>query len=465
MRFDAMSPEIAAAVSNDHLHLIVNPTERCNLRCAYCYETFALGKMPRAVVSGIVNLVKRRVEKGLKTFQLEFFGGEPLVAWDVVESLALDLSEICRAGGATMLGAMTTNGVLLTRARLDRLAACEVRSFQVTLDGPQTVHDRRRVTRQGAGSFAAVWKALQTLKAAPHPVEVLIRMHFDPTTLEHLLGGGFVQRAAESLVKGDERFRMHFHAVGRWGGPKDQETPVFASASAENAAIKRLIDEALAAGCAPTQFIQYRRDAALGESGHAICYAARANAFVIRSDGRVAKCTVAFEDDRNTVGRLSENGDLVIDHARHLPWLQGLVSGDSRGSELPGGGISLGRGRSLGRSARAGRGRRRDRRRLTSPSAGIASLSLAVTPKERSMASKRILIAGAALAASSLQAFASLPQTTSPADAPVLPAVAGPTGLTAVDLIVGRDGTVAVDVHARALRLACNSGSCARDSC
>ena len=47
MRFDAMSPEIAGAVTNDHLQLIVNPTERCNLRCAYCYETFALGKCLR----------------------------------------------------------------------------------------------------------------------------------------------------------------------------------------------------------------------------------------------------------------------------------------------------------------------------------------------------------------------------------------------------------------------------------
>jgi hypothetical protein len=42
----------------------------------------------------------------------------------------------------------------------------------------------------------------------------------------------------------------------------------------------------------------------------------------------VAKCTVAFEDDRNTIGRLEENGDLVVDHDRHLPWLRGLLSGE-----------------------------------------------------------------------------------------------------------------------------------------
>lgn len=336
MSFDAMSPEIAGAVTNDHLHLIVNPTERCNLRCSYCYETFALGRMPQSVVSGIANLVKRRAEKGLKTFRLEFFGGEPLVAWDVVEALARDLSDICCANGTEMFGGMTTNGMLLTRARLDRLAACAVRAFQVTLDGPQAIHDRRRMTRQGEGSFDAVWRTLAMLKAAPHPVEVLVRMHFDPTTLDPLLGdAGFVRQVAAAFVRDDLRFRLHFHALGRWGGPNDRETPVFASAADEHAAVDRLIEEALAAGCATAQFAQYRRDAALGESGHAICYAARANAFVIRSNGRVAKCTVAFEDERNTVGRLAENGDLVIDQERHLPWLQGLISGDPLALSCP----------------------------------------------------------------------------------------------------------------------------------
>ncbi len=336
MRLDAMSPEIAGAVTNDHLQLIVNPTERCNLRCTYCYETFALRKMPEPVVSGVLALVKRRVEAGLGTFQLEFFGGEPLVAWDVVETLSRELSRVCGDGATQMFGSMTTNGVLLTRPRLDQLAGFGVRSFQITLDGPSTVHDRRRVGRQGEGSFDAVWTSLAMIKDSPHAVNVLIRMHFDPSTLPKLRGeSGFVKTVVDSLVKGDARFRLHFHALGRWGGPNDDATEVFRSPVDERIAIESLVEEALSAGCSPDQLVQYRHDAALGESGHAICYAARANAFVIRSDGRVAKCTVAFEDERNTVGRLSPGGDLIIDQTRHLPWLQGLISGDPLALSCP----------------------------------------------------------------------------------------------------------------------------------
>ena len=327
-RLDALAPQVAAAVTNDHLHLIVNPTERCNLRCVYCYEFFALGKMSLPVVAGVLNLARRRAQSGLKTFQLEFFGGEPITAWDVVAPLAGGLAEICRAGGVRLFGGMTTNGVLLTRPRVDRLAAWGLHAFQVTLDGPQSVHDRRRRALRGAGSFDAVWRALQTLKSrasARRGDSPALRSDdaVAPARRDRLCPGDGANAGRRRPA-----FRLHFHALGRWGGPRDADTAIFASAGDEGAAIAALVETALAAGCAPRQIVQYRRDAALGESGHAICYAARSNAFVIRSDGRVAKCTVAFEDDRNTIGRLEANGDLVVDHARHLPWLRGLLSGD-----------------------------------------------------------------------------------------------------------------------------------------
>jgi uncharacterized protein len=324
-----LAPEIARAVTNDSFHLIINPTEQCNLRCMYCYETFVLKKMQPELISGILNLIRRRAKQGLKTFKLDYFGGEPLAAWDVVEKLTCELWAICRATGTEMSGGITTNGVLLNGSRVQFLADRGLRDFQVTLDGPQVIHDTRRITRDGSGTFRKVWKALETLKAYPHRLSVLIRMHFDPSTLERLLGeDGFVRQVVRCFAHGDTRFRLHFHAVHPLGGPNDKDIPVFRSYVDEKAAIDRLTAEAIAAGCSLEQLVQYSTDVRTGESGQTVCYAARANAFVVRSDGRVAKCTVAFEDDRNTVGKLTENGDLVIDQSRHLPWLQGLVSGD-----------------------------------------------------------------------------------------------------------------------------------------
>jgi hypothetical protein len=70
------------------------------------------------------------------------------------------------------------------------------------------------------------------------------------------------------------------------------------------------------------------------------------------------------------------------------------------------------------------------------------------------MAKKRIWLTAAALAASSVQAYAAVPQTTLPTQRPSHPVSAGATGLTALDLIVGLDGRIAVDVRADMVKVA-----------
>ena len=76
------------------------------------------------------------------------------------------------------------------------------------------------------------------------------------------------------------------------------------------------------------------------------------------------------------------------------------------------------------------------------------------------MSKNKYWLSAAALAASSLPAMASVPQATSPAERPALPIVAGATGLTAADLIVGLDGTVAFDVRAQGTLVCQNTNSC-----
>jgi hypothetical protein len=78
------------------------------------------------------------------------------------------------------------------------------------------------------------------------------------------------------------------------------------------------------------------------------------------------------------------------------------------------------------------------------------------------MAKKSVLLVGAALAASSLQALAATPLAPSTPDPTALRAATAPTGLTAADLIVGRDGAVAIEVSAKGIAVAdnVNNSSC-----
>jgi radical SAM protein with 4Fe4S-binding SPASM domain len=137
-------------------------TERCNLRCAHCYQQdVRCGELPPQLVRHylgeiISTLDYWRDSYGL-TFQplLHLTGGEPFVypaLWDIMEHgrfLGFDL-------------AVLTNGTLVDAPTARRLADLGVESVQVSVEGPPAVHDAVR----GPGSFARALAGTRNLVAA-----------------------------------------------------------------------------------------------------------------------------------------------------------------------------------------------------------------------------------------------------------------------------------------------------------
>jgi sulfatase maturation enzyme AslB (radical SAM superfamily) len=95
--------------SSNYLNLIILPTEACNFRCTYCYETFENKKMPRPVVTGIKSLINRRGED-LDRLDISWFGGEPLLALDVITEITKHALDVAKTDGFTFHSGMTTNG-------------------------------------------------------------------------------------------------------------------------------------------------------------------------------------------------------------------------------------------------------------------------------------------------------------------------------------------------------------------
>jgi uncharacterized protein len=73
--------ELRESLSSDLLHLILLPTEACNFRCVYCYETFRLKRMERGVVDGVKRLIERRAATH-RPLTHKYVGGEPHQATD-----------------------------------------------------------------------------------------------------------------------------------------------------------------------------------------------------------------------------------------------------------------------------------------------------------------------------------------------------------------------------------------------
>src|SRR5437870_2316946 len=96
----------AEALSNQSLHLILLPTEKCNFRCVYCYEDFISGTMLDDVRLGVNALIEARIPE-LRSLSISWFGGEPLLAYStmlIIQSNAHALSKRFR----TLLHASVT---------------------------------------------------------------------------------------------------------------------------------------------------------------------------------------------------------------------------------------------------------------------------------------------------------------------------------------------------------------------
>ena len=92
MRVPGIGPELVPHLATNILNLTVLPTEQCNFRCVYCYESFCRGGMSPVVVTALERFLDLRAP-GLDRLSIAWFGGEPLLAADVVERIRPLLDE------------------------------------------------------------------------------------------------------------------------------------------------------------------------------------------------------------------------------------------------------------------------------------------------------------------------------------------------------------------------------------
>ena len=118
--------QIASVVSRKIQQLIILPTEKCNFRCAYCYEDFLIGKMKEPVQQAIERFLDPRIPE-LAELSIDWFGGEPLMARNAVLRIAACASRLCKAHGVSSRGGMATNAYILSRELFDELLSYDQR--------------------------------------------------------------------------------------------------------------------------------------------------------------------------------------------------------------------------------------------------------------------------------------------------------------------------------------------------
>nr|WP_193988052.1 radical SAM protein [Lelliottia steviae] len=305
--------QLLNSLSNEKFQLIIFPTEQCNFRCVYCYEDFEIGKMPRWLVDATKVLIKNKMPK-LKYLSLSWFGGEPLLAKDILFEISEYAQSLAKENGCKVYGNLTTNGSLLDIKTLTKLVELKQNSFQISIDGDKESHDTTRLTRNGRGSFDKIWGRLLAASATDLDFHITLRVHI--TDLNHESVLAFCERYDEEL-KNDNRFQLFFKEISNLGGDNQEK-------------INRLISKKSAKQLSQELTERYSGNSKkINERGHYICYAGKPNSLGIRANGNINKCTVALDDDRNNIGKINPDGTLTLNNEKFSTWIKGFTTLDS----------------------------------------------------------------------------------------------------------------------------------------
>lgn len=337
--------DIVATISPRIQQLILLPTEKCNFRCTYCYEDFKIGKMPEWVQLGIERFMDQRIPQ-LSFFSLQWFGGEPLLAKSIVLRLSAYAHNLCLRNGVEIGGSITTNAYLLDRDLFAELVSYGQRFFQITLDGMGSSHDEKRKLAGGGPTFERIWRNLIATQSVDEDFIIQIRLHARRDNVESLRA---LVREIATTFAGDRRYQMDFQHLRDLGGEggKTVDRPLTLTELRElERGLRADYASALGAHHKSTSSNVLPQISAQADAGTEtqvepvdICYASKPNSLLIRADGRIGKCTVALNDDRNTLGTINPDGTVTIDNERLKPWIRGLKSLDVGELSCPLGGM------------------------------------------------------------------------------------------------------------------------------
>ena len=207
--FASMAGELKNRTSGVVKALCLHVAHTCNLNCSYCFASQGKYHGERAIMSFEVG--KRALDFLIensgtrRNLEVDFFGGEPLMNFDVVKQLVAYARSVEQEKGKNFRFTLTTNGVLIDDDVID-FCNREMSNVVLSLDGRKEVHDRFRVDYAGHGSWERIVPKFQKLVAARDGKNYYMRgtfTHANPDFLEDIktmLDLGFTELSMEPVV-------------------------------------------------------------------------------------------------------------------------------------------------------------------------------------------------------------------------------------------------------------------------
>ncbi len=207
--FEPMAGKLKQKTAGVVKALCLHIAHTCNLNCSYCFASQGKYHGDRSVMSYEVG--KRALDFLIENsgsrhnLEVDFFGGEPLMNFQVVKDLVAYARSVEKEKGKNFRFTLTTNGVLVDDDVID-FANRECSNVVLSLDGRKEIHDRYRVDYAGNGSWEKIVPKFQKFVEARGGKDYYMRgtfTHANPDFLndiKKMLELGFTELSMEPVV-------------------------------------------------------------------------------------------------------------------------------------------------------------------------------------------------------------------------------------------------------------------------
>ncbi len=169
---------------NRRLTLTIGPTLDCNMCCPYCFESKKKIPMTPETADKLISFLTEYIEsKSINSVNVSWYGGEPLLEMDIIERISNGLISFCEKNDVAYSASIVTNGYLLSRDYAKRLKNVKVHHAQITIDGLENTHNKRRKLKDGTGSF---WPIIHNIESTKDILNISIRINVDENNMKEI---------------------------------------------------------------------------------------------------------------------------------------------------------------------------------------------------------------------------------------------------------------------------------------
>ncbi len=292
--------------------ILITITFDCNFNCIYCYENNKKIKMDEKTINKMLKFITQKAKKYNKLI-FTWFGGEPLLETEKMKKITNKIVNLCNKNNCSYKFKIVTNGYLINKI-LDNVEKLKLSYFQITLDGPKDIHNKKRSLKNGEGSYERIMSNIRKLNKLKTdiPIDINIRINIDKENYIYI----------KKLIDEIEDFKNQENNLYLTVPPvspnsiEDLNKCFTTKKYAEQVELdiyKYAQKKELSTYLSDFNLVPFPRT-------YADCSALQNNSIIIGPKGNVYKCYKQLMTEEGVVGKLNRKGNIVYNYENLSFW-------------------------------------------------------------------------------------------------------------------------------------------------